>query len=218
MKITYAIMVCNESRDLYSLISFLKNVIDEEDDINVLIDTAHSTESVKSVIEHFKDDVVTCERAFDGNFAEHRNFHISKCTGDYIFVLDPDEMPQELIIKRIKEVISTTGADFLMIPRINIVLGATRKWCEDHDFGDKVNELGWINWPDYNGRIFKNNGIIKYGNALHEKIQGYTNMKLIADNPGLALYHIKSVDKDNNRWSNGSYVSPKNDNLYDTLM
>jgi hypothetical protein len=43
-------------------------------------------------------------------------------------------------------------------------------------------------------------------------------MKLIADNPGLALYHIKSVDKDNNRWNNGSYVSPKNDNLYDTLM
>jgi hypothetical protein len=122
-------MVCNESRDLYSLISFLKGVIDEEDDINVLIDTAHSTESVKSVIEHFKDDVVTCERSFDGNFAEHRNFHISKCTGDYIFMLDPDEMPQELIIKRIKEIISTTGADFLMIPRINIVLGATRKWC-----------------------------------------------------------------------------------------
>ena len=198
MKITYAITVCNESRDLYSLISFLKGVIDEEDDINVLIDTAHSTESVKSVIEHFKDDIVTCERSFDGNFAEHRNFHISKCTGDYIFVLDPDEMPQELMITRVKEIITSSEADFLMIPRINIVLGATRKWYKDHDFGDKVNELGWVNWPDYNGRIFKNNGIIKYGNALHEKIQGFTNMKAVVDNHSLALYHIKSEDKDNN--------------------
>ena len=42
MKITYAITVCNESRELYSLISFLKDVIDKEDDINVLVDTAHT--------------------------------------------------------------------------------------------------------------------------------------------------------------------------------
>jgi hypothetical protein len=218
MKITYAITVCNESRDLYSLISFLKGVIDDEDDINVLVDTAHSTESVKSVIDYFKEDIVTCERAFDGNFADHRNYHISKCSGDYIFVLDPDEMPQELMIKNVKEIITSTEADFFMVPRINIVLGATRKWYEDHDFGDKINELGWVNWPDYNGRIFKNNGVIKYSNALHEKIQGFKSMKVIVDNPRLALYHIKSVDKDNNRWSNGSYVSPKNDNLYDKLM
>ena len=103
MKITYAITVCNESRDLYSLISFLKDVIDEEDDINVLIDTAHVTESVNSVIEHFKDNIVTCERAFDGDFKSHRNFHIENCKGDYIFIIDPDEMPQELIITKIKE-------------------------------------------------------------------------------------------------------------------
>lgn len=218
MKITYAITVCNESRDLYSLISFLKDVIDEEDDINVLIDTAHVTESVNSVIEHFKDNIVTCERAFDGDFKSHRNFHIENCKGDYIFIIDPDEMPQELIIKKIKEIITTTEADLLMMPRINIVLGATRKWYEDHEFGDKINELGWVNWPDYTGRVFKNNGVIKYGNTLHEKLEGYTNAKIITANPSLALYHIKSVDKDNNRWSNGSYVSPKNDNLYDKLM
>ena len=39
MKLSYAITVCNESKDLYSLISFLKRVKDEEDEINVLVDT-----------------------------------------------------------------------------------------------------------------------------------------------------------------------------------
>ena len=38
MKLSYAICVCNESRDLFSLISFLLKVSDKEDEINILID------------------------------------------------------------------------------------------------------------------------------------------------------------------------------------
>jgi len=36
MKLSYAITVCNESRDLFSLVSFLLKVKDEEDEINML--------------------------------------------------------------------------------------------------------------------------------------------------------------------------------------
>ena len=34
MKLTYTIQVCNESRELHSLLSFLSKTIDEEDEIN----------------------------------------------------------------------------------------------------------------------------------------------------------------------------------------
>jgi hypothetical protein len=64
-------MVCNESRDLYSLIAFLKRVKDVEDEINILVDTKHVTPKVLQVIDHFKNDVVTCERDFDGDFSSH---------------------------------------------------------------------------------------------------------------------------------------------------
>ena len=101
MRISYAICVCNESRDLFSLVSFLLKVKDEEDEINILIDTAHVTENVKTVIEYFGDKIVTCEKDFDGNFAEHRNFHLTKCSGGYIFIIDPDEMPKENLIVNI---------------------------------------------------------------------------------------------------------------------
>ena len=94
MKLSYAITVCNESKDLYSLISFLKRVKDEEDEINVLVDTKHVTPQVLRVLDHFKDDIVTCERSFDGDFSAHRNFHTRQCSGDYIFIIDPDEMPK----------------------------------------------------------------------------------------------------------------------------
>ncbi len=214
MKITYAITVCNESRDLYSLISFLKNVKSDEDDINVLVDTAHVTENVKSVLAHFSNDISTCERAFDGNFSDHRNFHMRHCKGDYIFILDPDEMPQEGLIKALKEM-DVTDLDLIVVPRLNITLGATQKWCEEHQF--KVNENGWINWPNYQTRVAKNSPDIKFENALHETLTGFKKCAVIPPNPLLALFHVKSAEKDNNRWSDGVYVSPKNDTLYDKL-
>ena len=110
MKISYAICVCNESRDLFSLVSFLLKVKDEEDEINILIDTLHVTENVKNVLEYFGDKIVTYEKDFDGNFAEHRNFHLTKCLGDYIFMIDPDEMPKEDLIINIKKMIHDSGA------------------------------------------------------------------------------------------------------------
>ena len=37
MKITYSIQVCNESRELYSLVNFLLKVIDEDDNVQVIV-------------------------------------------------------------------------------------------------------------------------------------------------------------------------------------
>ena len=128
MKISYAICVCNESRDLFSLVSFLLKVKDEEDEINILIDALHVTENVKNVIEYFGDKIVTYERDFDGNFADHRNFHLTKCLGDYVFMIDPDEMPKENLIVNLKKMIHDSGAELIMVPRINIHPGLTQEW------------------------------------------------------------------------------------------
>jgi hypothetical protein len=216
MKLSYSIMVCNESKDLYSLIAFLKRVKDVGDEINILIDTKHVTPKVLQVIDHFKNDVVTCERDFDGDFSAHRNFHIDKCSGDYIFMLDPDEMPKEKLIKNIKQVIIDSQAELIVIPRLNMCLGATDEWYKDHNF--TVNELDWINWPDYQGRIFKKSENIKWSRGLHEVVTGYKKQITLEAHPQLAILHIKAVEKDNNRWTNGNYRVPESDNLYDSLM
>ena len=57
MKITYSIQVCNESRELYSLINFLLKVIDEEDIIQIIVDSLHKTDKVYKVIDHFKEKI-----------------------------------------------------------------------------------------------------------------------------------------------------------------
>jgi len=217
MKLSYAITVCNEARDLFSLVSFLLKVKDEEDEINILLDTLHTSTNVRDVLSHFSNDIVLNEREFDGNFSEHRNFHLSKCTGDYIFIIDPDEMPKEKLIKGIKSAVKDSGADLIMIPRINIQPGFTQEWLEKCKF--KTNEVDWINWPDYICRVFPNTPEIKYGNELHEVIVGYKKRICLQADPSIAIWHIKSVEKQNNRWDiSGNFKVPEGDNLYDTLM
>jgi hypothetical protein len=67
--------------------------------------------------------------------------------------------PKKKLIKNIKPTIHESGADLLAVPRINIHPGCTQEWLDKHKF--RVNEVDWINWPDYQGRIFKNDSSIK---------------------------------------------------------
>ena len=217
MIISYAICVCNEARDLFSLVSFLLKVKDGEDEINILVDTIHVSDNVKNVLKYFGDKIVIYERDFDGNFAEHRNFHLTKCSGDYIFIIDPDEMPKENLIINLKKMIHDSGAELIMVPRINIHPGFTQEWLKKCNF--RTNELDWINWPDYIYRVFKNTPQIKYGNELHENIIGTDKRVLLNADPSVAVWHIKSVEKQDNRWDvSGNFKVPEGDNLYDTLM
>ena len=191
VKISYAICVCNEDREVNSLINFLLKVKDEEDEINILLDSKKGTAEVRSVLESFGDKIVVNEREFNGKFAEHRNYHATKCSGDYIFAIDADEMPQEALINNIK----TFEGDIMYMPRINICPGYTAEWITDYKFN--LNEMGWVNWPDYQGRYYKNNGEIKWSKDLHEKLEGPNPDKIamLEAKPLIALWHIKTIER-----------------------
>ena len=189
VKISYAICVCNEHRELESLVNFLLKVKDEEDEVNILVDSKNVTSEVRTVLDSYGDKIVVNERAFDGKFSDHRNYHASKCSGYYIFVIDADEMPQEALIVNIK----TFEGDIMYIPRINICPGYTAEWLDQHKF--QLNEMGWINFPDYQGRYYKNNGEIKWENDLHERLTGSQNVARVDAKPLVSLLHIKTVER-----------------------
>ena len=109
--------------------------------------------------------------------------------GLYIFVLDADEIPQENLVKNIK----TIESDILYIPRINIIPGYTDDWCTRMNF--RVNDVGWINWPDYQGRFFRNDGKIKWSLGLHERLTGSNKIAQLQANPMSAIWHIKTIQK-----------------------
>jgi len=219
MKITYTIQVCNESRELFSLLNFLCKVKDQYDDINVVVDSLHTTDKVKMVTDHFKNSITVYDFPFE-SFYKNVMFHKSKATGDYIFHIDADEMPQEPLIYNIKQVLSMSNADIVSIPRINIHPGATGQFIDTMKF--QVNQCGWINWPDYQSRIYRNCEEVTWTDELHTKLTGGTKVISLQDEPNIALWHIKSIEKQESRWvkdESGDYtISGPSDKLYDLLM
>jgi len=215
MKLTYTIQVCNESRELFSLLNFLQKTIDDEDEVNVVVDTEHTTDKVERVLEHFNEHITIFKRPFD-TFRENAQFHIEKANGEYIFGIDADEMPQETLIRNIKSIIRQSNAEIIAIPRINIHPGSTHEFIEKSNFS--VNEAGWINWPDFQMRIYKKCDYIKWSDEVHTKLIGSDKVVAVKTDPRLALWHIKSIEKQESRWAiNGDFTTPKG-NLYDMLM
>lgn len=214
MKLTYTIQVCNESRELFSLLNFLIKVKDDEDNIHVVVDSLHTTDRVKMVLDNFSDKITVFERPFD-NFYDNAMFHNKQATGDYIFGIDADEMPQEGLIKGLKKLLSEGEIDILFIPRINIHPGSTKEFSEKMGFN--INRCGWINWPDYQGRVYKNSPEITWTNELHTKLTGSDKVNALGAEPELALWHIKSVEKQESRWVNNSIANPSG-SVYDLLM
>ena len=218
MKITYTIQVCNESRELFSLLNFLCKIKDLEDTVHVVVDSLHTTEKVKLVTEYFKEFIKIYERPFD-TFYQNMLFHKKNADGDYIFHIDADEMPQELLIKNIKNIINDSKADIIAIPRINIHPGATAEFTNKMKFN--VNEAGFINWPDYQLRDYRNCEKVQWTDELHVKLIGGTTVGIQA-HTNVALWHIKSIEKQESRWvkdeKNGYTIAPPSDSLYDLLM
>ncbi len=57
------------------------------------------------------------------NFAEHKNSVIEKSSGDYVFHIDADEYPNEILIQQLKEILEINDVDLIWIPRVNTIEG-----------------------------------------------------------------------------------------------
>lgn len=182
--------MCTEARELDDLLYYLL-CVEKVDDVNVLIDSTKVTDDVRAIVTRYGDKISVCERAFDGDFAAHRNYHIEQCSGDFIFMLDADEIPQTDLIRVARSLCSDDDVDIVYVPRINIVPGYTPAWLDSHKF--HINNTGWINWPDYQGRLFRNDSAIRWKGSVHEKLSGSERVRAISADPKLALWHIKSL-------------------------
>lgn len=81
-----------------------------------------------------------------------RNFLISKATGDWILVLDPDEEVGLNLSKKLRKILEKPEADYYRLARKNIIFG---KW---------IKHSRW--WPDYNIRFFKK-GFVSWDEVIH---------------------------------------------------
>jgi len=193
LKISYGITVHNESSELKRLLDMLLNQIDEEDEVVICVDG--DDKEVKSVIDKYSTDskVIDYKRKLNGNFADQKNSVIEKSTGDYIFHIDADEYPNEVLLQQLKRILEMNEVDLVWIPRVNTVEGFTeddvRRW------GWRISEQGWVNYPDYQARVFKRDREIRWTRPLHEVITGCKTYAHLPPHEELSLYHPKTKQK-----------------------
>ena len=199
MKIGYFITACNEYEELKKLLILLRTNIDKNDCIGVLLDETNVTEEVDSLCNQF---LVPDNEAFrviysnlDNDFASFKNlgYHLfDDC--DWIFNIDADELPSSILIQNIKQIINLNPeTELIYVPRINTVEGLT----QDHinKWRWQVNEEGWVNWPDYQGRIYKRSPMIEWKGKVHERIEGMKKYSHLPAKEEFAFHHPKTIER-----------------------
>jgi|TARA_B100000085_G_scaffold180986_1_gene165195 glycosyltransferase involved in cell wall biosynthesis len=197
VKLSYGITVHNEHEELNQLLELLIHNTDQEDEI-VIVDDFSNQETqdvIGSWVQQYSDKKVirVFQRKLDGDFASQKNFVIEQCTGDYIFHIDADEYPNVILLQQLKQILEINEVDLLWIPRVNTVEGMTeddiQKW------GWKISEQGWVNYPDYQSRVFRRTDSIRWERPLHELIKGAKTYSHLPPHEELSLYHPKTIEK-----------------------
>lgn len=196
MKISYAITVCNELEEIQRLLTLLLAKKREQDEIVVLLDKPKASKQLEILLEGYayQRSIVLVIDYFEGHFADWKNKLNSFCTGDYVFQIDADEYPHEDLIQDLPEILEANPqVEAYVVPRVNTVEGLTPEHVAR--WGWHVNESGWVNFPDYQWRIYKNSPYINWKNKVHEVIEGYKTMAQIPAYESLALYHPKTIER-----------------------
>jgi glycosyltransferase involved in cell wall biosynthesis len=197
MNISYGITVYNEADELNRLLEILIHKTDEEDEIVICVDG--DDDGVRFVLDSWTQQyahsktIKVYQRTLNKDFAAQKNSVIENCSGDYIFHLDADEYPHEILLSQIKQILEVNEVDLVWLPRVNTVEGITNEHCVK--WGWRINDKGWINYPDYQARVFKRSKDIKWIRPVHEYITGSKTYAHLPPQEELSLYHHKTIER-----------------------
>ena len=194
MRISYAIPVCNEDKELDRLLAQL--LFHETPNMEVVVqcDQGNTTPEVYRVLDKYSAFIHVIEFPLKGNFAAFKNNLKKHCTGAWIFQIDADEYLSESLIKNLPTILqSNPTVDLFLVPRINTVEGLTQEHINKWQW--RVDEKGWVNFPDYQTRILQNSPKINWASKVHEVLTGHNNYVMLPAEEAYCLYHPKGIER-----------------------
>ena len=194
--ISFGLTTHNEGHYIQQLLDQLIPHCEKTGDEIVVVDD-NSTDAFTSQIlyEYSNEDKIRLYyHALDNDFAGHKNYVNSLCEGDYIFQIDADEKLHTNLLTYLHDIVyNNTNVDLFLIPRVNVVTGLTdddiQRW------GWILNDKGWVVWPDYQTRLYRNSNYIRWEGNVHERIVGYKTHAPLPAEEEWALYHIKDIKR-----------------------
>ena len=208
VNVTYGITVCNEIKEITTLVNFLHPRIQSDDEILIQYDEGGVTDDVMGylrIINDLHDNVNVIGFPLNKDFASYKNNLKNHAKGIFIFQIDADEVPNEYLITNMHDLLEANkDIDLFFVPRVNTVEGLTdvhiQKWRWN------VNEKGWVNWPDLQTRIYRRTSEIEWEGKVHERIKGYNTLTILPQEEDFSIYHPKEIER-----------QEKQNELYDTI-
>lgn len=190
--ISFAIPVCNEHNELNRLLSFLIANKQAVDEIVVQCDKGNTTQEVYRVLGKYTGSIKVIEYPLNGNFGAFKNNLKANCTGAWIVQLDADELLHEEFVQSLPQILKDNPyVELFCLPRVNTVTGLTdahiQKW------GWKVDDKGWVNYPDLQTRILQNIPRIAWAGKVHEVITGHSTTALMPLEEVYSIIHHKDI-------------------------
>ena len=196
MKLSYAITACNEHEEIIRLVTQLLNYKGESSEIVVLLDTPKAPSEMVEYLElqANADYITLIESEFDNDFAHWKNFLNSQCKGEWIFQLDADEYLDPNLIVNLEDILNNNlDKDLIVVHRINTVEGLTDEHIQK--WGWRVDEKGWVNFPDVQTRIYKNKETIGWAGKVHERIGGFESYTAFPSDEMYCIKHPKTIKR-----------------------
>ena len=168
MSISGVVITQNEERNIETCINNLGWV----DDI-VIIDGG-STDSTIDIIKSMQKDypIRLYKNKFNGHFGDQKNLGISLTLGDWVFVLDSDEIIEAGLSEELYWVTTLNRYDAISIPRKNYLDGVKTKI-----------------YPDHQARFFR--AYCRYAYAVHEELVAWKRAYRAKNH----VLHYKSAEK-----------------------
>jgi len=145
MKISAVVNTYNEESNITRCLISVQPYVDE-----IVVVDMHSYDKTITIVKKFTPKIFYHENV--GYVEPARNFAIGKAIGDWILLIDADEVLKEELGEKLRRLAEHAIYDFYRLPRKNIIF---KSW---------IQHSGW--WPDHQIRFFKKDHVT-WGDEIH---------------------------------------------------
>lgn len=191
-KVNYSVcMITLDDKDVVK--RTIDNVRNNTDEEFVVVDGG-STDGTVEILQE-SENVTLFHKKWSDDFAYQKNYSLNKASNEWRVWIDADETYETIFWQQLPWYIwesEINDISCIYVPRINTIEGLTNEEFEQYirQQGWFVSGFRWINYPDYQQRIFRSE--CEFVGRSHERIIGYKNESALK---GQHILHPKTKSR-----------------------
>jgi len=188
------ISLCMITRDEECFLAQCLNSVNPLVDEIIVVDTG-STDRTVDIAGSYGAKIY--HHAWEGDFSKHRNQSISYATGEWILIMDADEVIASRDIGRVRAILNSVNAEGFLFTLRNYEnkLDLANLQINPNDYEEGEEYPGFISQDLV--RLFKNDPDIYFTGKVHETVtKSFHESGKLVYNTGIPIHHYGKVRKD----------------------